>query len=168
MGANPRTKGGRGEREVQAIFNTIVAEVREELGLPEYEKDDMIFQRNQNQSAVGGDDLTNPCKLSIEVKNQNNLSTGVWWKQCTTSADRPAGGIPILIYKISRKGWHIVMEPEAWYAAFPGEEHFPYPDDKDMKGASRLQGVVRIRQPLLELWFRNYYKQRIQSGEFEL
>lgn len=165
MGANPRTKGQTGERQVMAIFNDVVDAVRRERDLPEFEQIDKPFQRNQNQSAVGGDDLTNPYGLSIEVKNQASLSVGAWWKQCLASADRPAGGIPIVVYKISRKGWHVIMEPEAWYKSFPDETHHAYPCEEKMQGTSRLHGVCKFRQNLLELWFRKHYERYLDLGD---
>ena len=108
MGANPRTKGASGEREVADMLNDIVDLVRVEKGLPVLEKRDRPFQRNQNQSAVGGDDLTNPYRLSIEVKRQEALSVNTWWKQCLESCAR-FDNIPILIFKQNRKKWRIIM-----------------------------------------------------------
>lgn len=108
MGANPRTKGQSGEREVAKIMNDIVDEVRAEKGLPLLDVIDKPFQRNQNQSAVGGDDLTNPYRLSIEVKRQEALSINSWWKQCVTSSER-FDNIAILIFKQNRKKWRVWM-----------------------------------------------------------
>lgn len=105
---NVRTKGQTGEREVCGILNSIVKEVRISEGYAPLEPRDELFQRNQNQSAVGGSDLTNPLGLEIEVKRQEALSLNTWWKQTTESANR-TGGIPILIYKQNRKKWRIQM-----------------------------------------------------------
>jgi hypothetical protein len=82
MGINVRTKGAEGEREVAKMLNAIVATVRKELDLPQYATMDELFQRNQNQSAVGGADLSNNLGLEIEVKRQEALSVNSWWKQC--------------------------------------------------------------------------------------
>ena len=108
MSINVRTKGQEGEREIAKILNSIVAKVRDEFKLPQYAKEDELFQRNQNQSAVGGSDLSNPLFLEIEVKRQEDLSVGSWWTQCITSAKR-TGGIPILIFRQNRKKWRICM-----------------------------------------------------------
>lgn len=107
---NIRQKGARGEREVCDMLNNEIIKVRKLLKLPELETRDLPFQRNQLQSAVGGDDITNPFKLSIEVKRQEQLSINTWWKQCKASAERFQGNTPILIFKQSRKKWRIMME----------------------------------------------------------
>lgn len=109
MGINVRTKGQTGEREIATALNKEVAKVRLESELPKLDKRDELFQRNQNQSAVGGDDLTNPLGLSIEVKRQENLSLNAWWKQTTKSADRQPGNFPILIYRKNRQKWRCRM-----------------------------------------------------------
>ena len=105
---NIRTKGQTGEREIAKKMNNVVNGVREEQGLSLYSAEDELFQRNQNQSAVGGDDLTNPLGLSIEVKRQELLSVPCWWKQTLESAAR-CDGIPILIYRQNRKKWQCMM-----------------------------------------------------------
>lgn len=108
MTINVRQKGQEGEREIAKILNAIVAKVRDEFKLPQYATRDELFQRNQNQSAVGGSDLSNPLYLDIEVKRQEDLSVNSWWKQCIESADR-SGGIPILIFRQNRKAWRVCM-----------------------------------------------------------
>ena len=108
MGVNVRTKGQSGEREVAKLLNAIIADVRAEKGLTPLEIRDEIFQRNQNQSAVGGADLSNPMGLEIEVKRQESLSVNSWWTQTVDSAAR-TGGIPILIYRQNRKKWRVMM-----------------------------------------------------------
>ena len=105
---NVRTKGAEGEREVAKMLNAIVATVRREQDLPQYSIEDELFQRNQNQSAVGGSDLTCPMPLEIEVKRQEALSINTWWKQTIVSANR-TNGIPILIFRQNRKKWRVCM-----------------------------------------------------------
>lgn len=108
MTINVRTKGAEGERQVCKILNPIVGQVRKELGLSQLATIDELFQRNQNQSAVGGSDLTNPMGLDIEVKRQEALSINTWWKQTLEAAAR-SKGMPILIYKQNHKPWKIMM-----------------------------------------------------------
>jgi hypothetical protein len=108
MTINVRQKGQEGEREIAKILNGIVANVRHEFELPQYETRDELFQRNQNQTAVGGSDLSNPLYLDIEVKRQEQLSVGTWWKQTMDAAKR-SSGIPILIYRQNRKLWRVCM-----------------------------------------------------------
>lgn len=108
MGINIRQKGQQGEREISKMLNDIVDEVRQAYGYPPIPEKDKPFQRNQNQSAVGGSDLSNPFGLEIEVKRQEQLSVNSWWKQCVASAER-TGGRPILIYRQNRKAWQVRM-----------------------------------------------------------
>lgn len=108
---NVRTKGQEGEREIARKLNAIVEEVRADLllsPLPE-----PAFQRNQNQTAVGGDDLSNGFGLSIEVKRQEALSVGAWWRQCCESAVRN-NMVPILMFRQNRKPWRVIM-----YGSYP-------------------------------------------------
>ena len=108
MTINVRTKGQEGEREVAKIMNAIVAKVRTEKDLPALAVEDEHFQRNQNQSAVGGSDLSCPYPLEIEIKRQEALSINTWWKQTVASAAR-TDGIPILMFRQNRKKWRIMM-----------------------------------------------------------
>ena len=111
MGINVRQKGQEGEREIAKVLNNIVATVRRQHCLHQYATHDELFQRNQNQSAVGGSDLSCPFDLEIEIKRQEQLSVNTWWKQCIDSAAR-TNGIPILIYRQNRKAWRICMYGE--------------------------------------------------------
>jgi len=108
MTINARTKGQTGEREIATLLNNWFDEacIRKGYKIPAVE--DRPFQRNQNQSAVGGDDLTNPMRLSIEVKRQENLSVPSWWRQCEASARRQ-NNIPILLFRQNRKSWRCRM-----------------------------------------------------------
>jgi len=146
MGINIRTKGQSGERQVQKILNDIIAEVREDLGYPAHDVIDLPFQRNQNQSAVGGADLSNPMNLEIEVKRQEALSVNSWWKQCILSAAR-TGGIPILIYRQNRKPWKIMMNGNI-----------------NVKGGYYFDTRVEISIAAFKEWFRIYYKWWLQDA----
>ena len=109
MGVNIRAKGQTGERDVQKILNDVVEEVYRENQWGVLNPKDLPFQRNQNQSAVGGADLSNPFKLEIEVKRQEALSINTWWNQCVASGSRVQGSTPILIFKQNHKKWRIMM-----------------------------------------------------------
>lgn len=149
MGINVRTKGQTGEREVAKMHNDIIADVRRELNLEQFATVDELFQRNQNQSAVGGSDLSNPLHLDIEVKRQEQLSVNTWWKQTVEAASR-SGGIPILIYRQNRKPWNVVM-----LADLPLQP----------QGASyytSLSGVrVTVSLDVYKQWFRIYYRAKV-------
>lgn len=103
---NIRQKGANAERDLAIDLNLIVNKVLAGHGLPMPAKP--IIQRNQNQSAVGGSDLTFPIPIALEVKRQEALSINTWWRQ-TEVAAREFGGTPILIYRQSRKPWTVVM-----------------------------------------------------------
>ena len=102
---NIRQKGAGGEREIADQLNFIVYRQMQLFGLPPINNS---IQRNQNQTAVGGSDLTGTMGLSIEVKRQETLSINTWWVQTTESAER-SNETPVLIYRQSRKPWCVVM-----------------------------------------------------------
>lgn len=106
MTINIRAKGQNGEREVQQALEPIVRRVMQQLGHPLPEK--AIVQRNQNQSAVGGADLTGTFGLSIEVKRQESLSINTWWAQCVKAAQEN-NEIPVLLYRQNGKKWKAVL-----------------------------------------------------------
>lgn len=108
MAINIRQKGQEGEREIARMLNDIVQHVRKQNGYEPFVTEDLPFQRNQNQSAVGGDDLSNPFGLSIEIKRQEQLSINTWWKQCVQSACRTQG-YAILIFRQNRKAWRVML-----------------------------------------------------------
>ena len=106
MSINIRQKGQEGEREIQRALEPIVRKVMEAGGyaLP----DKPIIQRNQNQSAVGGSDLSNTFGLCIEVKRQEQLSVNTWWNQCLAAAKQNAE-TPVLLYRQNGKKWRCVV-----------------------------------------------------------
>lgn len=106
MGINVRTKGQTGEREIADMLNLIIFNVMKELEYPEEEclRGLSTVQRNQMQTAIGGNDLTNCLGLSIEVKRQEQLSLNTWWKQ-TMEAAATNNEMPVLLYRQNRKKW---------------------------------------------------------------
>lgn len=117
MGINIRQKGAGGEREIADDLNFIIYQVMGAFGHPEPTM--RSVQRNQNQSAVGGADLTGTLGLSIEVKRQEQLSVNTWWAQCTKAAEQN-GGIPVLLYRQNGKKWRCVMHAELVLPEQPG------------------------------------------------
>lgn len=109
MGINIRQKGASGEREICDVLNTIIQEVMRELSFTaeEIAAASRTVQRNQNQSAVGGNDLTNTFGMSIEVKRQEQLAINAWWKQTIAAADRNKDQ-PVLLYRQNGKKWRCV------------------------------------------------------------
>lgn len=106
MGANPRTKGQGGEREICDFFNDIYKEIYAFLKMTYPPKP--IAQRNQNQSAVGGCDITATCFYAVEVKRQEQLAINTWWEQCVKSA-LEAGKFPVLMYRQNQKKWKVIL-----------------------------------------------------------
>ena len=147
LAINKKNKGAEGERDIANRLNDIVRQVRgryehEQLAIPP-------FQRNQNQSAVGGSDLSNPFGLSIEVKRQEVLSIQMWWKQTVKSA-REEDGMPILIFRQNNKKWRVLME------GVIGSD------------LTSLKIPVEIDIKTFEAWFeRYYYYHHINSGLLE-
>lgn len=105
MSINIRQKGQEGEREIQRALEPIVRRVLGKLGIPLPDK--AIIQRNQNQSAVGGSDLSNTFGLAIEVKRQEQLSINTWWAQCVKAATE-SDEVPVLLYRQNGKKWRCV------------------------------------------------------------
>lgn len=109
MPINGRTKGHDAERDIARRFNEIVETTYRQVTGNELPEDwTPQVQRNQNQSAVGGDDLIGTYGFSIEVKRQEALSLDKWWKQACLSAGRQ-GKTPVVIFKQNRKPWRVLM-----------------------------------------------------------
>jgi len=147
---NVRQKGASGETEISKILDPIIVEcmrfrdIDPPLG--------QIVQRNQNQSAVGGSDLTNTFGLCIEVKRQEALSVNTWWAQCTAAATRN-NELPVLLYRQNRKAWRCVLP--AWIAlpTLPGAT------------VAHVQARAEISLDDFEQWFRNWVDRKLQLGE---
>lgn len=141
---NVRAKGANGEREVAKVLNNIIAHVMGELKLDVPDID--IVQRNQNQSAVGGNDLSNVFGLGIEVKRQEQLSINKWWSQCVAGAARN-NELPVLIYRQNRKAWRVVMNTR-----------IPLTNGE-------LVARADLDWETFQQWFREWVKQRILAGD---
>lgn len=148
MPINVRQKGQTGEREVANLMNQIIQDVMREMKFPE----DQVLaagnavQRNQNQSAVGGNDLSNTFGLSIEVKRQENLSVNTWWKQCVTAANRN-NEIPVLMYRQNRKAWNI--RTLVWLSLPNGRQ---------------VQALAEFDIDTFKSWFHEWVKARLTDG----
>lgn len=107
---NVRTKGQNGERE-------FLAKLSELLGLDEK------LTRNLQQTRCGGADCTTLPGYAIEIKNQKTLTLPDWWKQTITQA-KTLKSVPILAYKVPRRGWMVCLTMR-WLCAVGAQ----YPDD---------------------------------------
>lgn len=143
---NIRQKGADGERKIATRLNEIIFERMHTMGLPM--PDRPVVQRNQNQSAVGGGDLTGTFGMCIEIKCQETLSIPAWWKQCTTAAKRN-NDMPVLIYKQNNKGWKVVLLSQLWI------------------GPCKMGPWVisQISWDDFQEYFKSYVDERIQNGD---
>jgi hypothetical protein len=116
MGINIRAKGQNGEREIVDLLEPIVQRLLREGGYPIPDKP--VIQRNQNQSAVGGSDLSNTFGMAIEIKRQEQLSVNTWWAQCVKAANT-LNEHPVLLYRQNNKKWRCVTL--AWVQLPKGE-----------------------------------------------
>lgn len=146
MGINIRTKGQEGEREVARAMNSIVEAVMKRYSYPAPTKP--IIQRNQNQSAVGGSDLSNPFGLGIEVKRQEALSINSWWNQCL-AACKVDGCLPIVVFRQNgKKTWRVIMNT-----------------DIKIDSVCHMQGVrAEIGWEDFLQWFYNYIERKLALG----
>lgn len=154
MGANPRTKGAGGEREVATMLNGIIVQVMTSMAFPaeQIALATKTVQRNQNQSAVGGCDLTNVFGMAVEVKRQEALSVPAWWRQTVASAERN-NELPVLIYRQNRKPWHI--RTYAWLI-LPGGDPGSW--------ARQKQIVAEFDLDAFKAWFAEWVKGKLEQG----
>lgn len=146
---NIRQKGAEGEREIYRALNPIVQRVMRELGFPEAEVAAAAnaIQRNQNQSAVGGNDLANTFGMSIEVKRQEQLSVNTWWKQCVDAARRNEEH-PVLLYRQNGKKWRCIT---MGYVELPKAKY--------------AQLRIEFDWEAFQSWFEQWVRVKLESGE---
>jgi hypothetical protein len=153
VGINIRQKGAEGEREVIKLLTPLIVDAMKELECPQEMVDAALkmVQRNQNQSAVGGNDLSNTFGMSIEVKRQEQLSVNTWWKQCCAAAERN-NELPVLIFRQNRKPWRVRTY---------GFLHIP----KEADGSwGSLRTVVEFDEDTFKQWFRHWVRGKILGG----
>ncbi len=106
MTINVRQKGQTGERDIADDLNAILRSIYAELEMSFPDKP--IVQRNQNQSAVGGSDLSGTYGLAIEVKRQEALSINTWWAQCLKAATENKED-PVLLFRQNKQKWRCML-----------------------------------------------------------
>lgn len=152
MSINIRAKGAEGEREVIRMLTPIIVSVMKELDFPQEQIDAALkmVQRNQNQSAVGGNDLSNTFGLSIEVKRQEQLAINTWWKQCEDAAARN-NELPVLIFRQNNKPWRFIT---LGFLHVPAE-----------RGAwSSLRARVEFNEETFKKWFAEWVRGQLLNG----
>jgi len=109
-GTRSRDKGKRGEREVKDILVSAMQEVENEIGTKGCSS---AVKRNSTQSDGGGDDLLGIPLWSVEVKFQEKLNLGAWWKQAVEQ-NTDSLKSPCVIYRQSRRPWRVRLEMEMY------------------------------------------------------
>jgi hypothetical protein len=149
---NIRQKGADGERQVIKMLTPIIVAVMTDMGAPkeDIENATKMVQRNQNQSAVGGNDLSNTFGISIEVKRQEQLAINTWWQQCETAAIRN-NELPVLIFKQNNKPWRFITY---------GFLHAPAKEG----GWTSVKARVEFNQETFERWFAEWVRGKLLQG----
>ena len=93
-GRSNRNRGAAAERELARW-------IKDELGA-EVSRNLKQYQRSQEG------DLTPLGPFLLEVKFHARLNVRDWWKQAVVSA-KACGLIPVVAYKVARKGWRFVL-----------------------------------------------------------
>lgn len=149
MAINGQNKGKEGEREIARAMNNIIKDCLVAHGMPVPDVD--IVQRNQNQSAVGGNDLSNCFGLSIEVKRQEQLSVNTWWAQ-TVKAAQANNETPVLLYRQNRKPWRVVTM--VW---------LPLPGGDGVWASTSIR--AEFDWDTFQAWFKQWVDRKLQNGE---
>lgn len=148
MPINQRGKGGRGEREACQLLNPIVEKVLRELGRPV--PDVPIIQRNQNQSAVGGQDLVGTFGLCFEIKRQETLNLNGWWEQTCSAANR-LEELPVLMFRQNgKRKWRVIT----WGLLF-------------LPGGNVTRTRLEMSHDDFVEWFENWVRSQIQNGYYD-
>jgi Holliday junction resolvase len=104
QGRSNRNRGAAAERELARW-------IKDELGV-EVSRNLKQYQRTQEG------DLTPLGPFLLEVKYHARINVRDWWRQAVVSA-KASSLIPVVAYKVSRKGWRFVLpvsRPEGrWY-----------------------------------------------------
>lgn len=154
---NIRQKGAEGERQVVRALNEVLQRVLEAHQWPEHIREacKKSIQRNQNQSAVGGNDLVNVFGLGIEVKRQEELSINTWWKQCTEAAMRNHE-FPVLVYRKNKQAWSVVM-----YASLP----LPFVEPGLIVWPTSRTARVTVEWADFLIWVELWFTNKLVNGE---
>lgn len=148
-GLMSKRKGANGEREAIAILNNTIEQI---ISNNEFDEECVriareCIQRNQNQSAVGGCDLSNVFGLAFEIKRQEQLNINTWWKQTTDSAERNREH-PVLLYRQNHQPWRCITMGNV-----------PLPGGR--------AGTVRVQmeEDDFKVWFYQWVYYKLASGD---
>jgi hypothetical protein len=147
---NIRQKGAEGEREIIKLLDPIIKRVALEHG---YDISSASVQRNQNQTAVGGCDLSNTFGCAIEVKRQEQLAINTWWEQCLAQAKRN-NEIPVLLFRQNQKKWRCIMDGAIMVL-----------DSTSPSGLSPVWVRVEVSIDDFLVWFELHVHKRMAEGD---
>lgn len=152
--AGARQKGAQGEREIIQSLIPIVQKCMRAEGFNETQiaQARTCIQRNQNQSAVGGNDLSHTFGLSFEIKRQEALSVDAWWRQ-TVAAAAPNNEIPVLVYRQNKNAWSVITT---------GMLHLPKANGSSY---GMFNCRVEVRWSVFLVWFESWILRKLQDGE---
>lgn len=126
-GKSNRNRGAAAERELARW-------IRDELGV-NVERNLKQFQKSQEG------DLTPLGPFLIECKYHARINTRDWWRQAVESSKK-AEAIPVVAYKVARKGWRFVLP----HTSATGEWRFDYEFTMDV-GPALFALIVRESMP---------------------
>jgi hypothetical protein len=126
QGRSSRLKGKRGELE-------LVHELKDLLG---------IDLRRRVRNSTLESDITGLDGFSVEVKNQDALSVRAWWRQ-TVSQSALTNEIPVLFYKVPRKGFRAVVSVSKLFEA-------PVSDDLDYTAEMSLTAFAMYFREMIK------------------
>ncbi len=148
-GLMSRNKGKRGEREAVNMLNDVIEQVLASNSFPD--EDVAIarscIQRNQNQSAIGGHDLSGVFGMSVEIKRQEQLNLNAWWRQCVDQAERNKE-VPVLLYRQNNQPWRCIT-----FGSVP------------LPGGRTGQCKIQIEEDAFKTWFYQWVYYKMRSGE---
>lgn len=98
MGRMSRNKGKRGEREVIAILQPMVAKILHAHGV-----DPVRLKRDTRQSDGGGFDISGLDWLAPEVKRCETVRIPAWWRQACGQAKGTQA--PALLWRTNGSRW---------------------------------------------------------------
>jgi hypothetical protein len=149
-----RAKGANGEREVAKTLIAIIQDCMRKEGFTQQQilEASQCVQRNQNQSAVGGNDLSHTFGMSIEVKRQEALSINSWWAQCVAAA-KPNAELPVLVYRQNNRPWRVVTLGSLHLPGTSGSDYGSY--------AAR----VEFEWDVFKSWFGIWVTRKLLNGE---
>ena len=117
---SPKAKGSAGELEAAKLLTSWAKDIGVSLDL----------SRNLEQVRAGGADVNGVPNLEVEVKRQETLNVGAWWRQVCRASDK-SGKVPLLMYRQNRRPWFFkVRQVVAVYGISTGALYLDFTMDE--------------------------------------